>query len=187
MAVYFASYLAITVYLIRYDPKLLERRINGGPTAEKEYAQKIITFIAAVAFVGLIALPALDHRFIWSHVPLSPVLAGDALVALGWLAFYLVFRENSFPSATIEVAPDQKVISTGPYVLVRHPMYAGTVVMLLGIPIALGSWWGLPAIVAMIPAFKWRVLDEEKFLARNLLGSLEYQIAVRYRLIPSVW
>lgn len=108
MAVYFASYLAITVYLIRYDPKLLERRINGGPTAEKEFAQKIITFIAAVAFVGLIVLPALDHRFIWSHVPLSPVLAGDALVALGWLAFYLVFKENSFTSATIEVAPDQR-------------------------------------------------------------------------------
>lgn len=108
--------------LIRYDPKLLERRINGGPTAEKELAQRIITIIAAVAFVGLIVLPALDHRFMWSHVPLSPVLAGDALVALGWLAFYLVFRENSFTSATIEMAPDQKVISTGPYALVRHPM-----------------------------------------------------------------
>ena len=187
MAVYFASYLAITVYLIRYDPKLLERRINGGPTAEKELAQRIITIIAAVAFVGLIVLPALDHRFMWSHVPLSPVLAGDALVALGWLAFYLVFRENSFTSATIEVAPDQKVISTGPYALVRHPMYAGTVVMLLGIPIALGSWWGLPAIVAMIPALIWRVLDEEKFLAGNLPGYLEYQKAVRYRLIPLVW
>jgi protein-S-isoprenylcysteine O-methyltransferase Ste14 len=145
MAVYFASYLAITVYLIRYDPKLLERRINGA------------------------------------------VLAGDALVALGWLAFYLVFRKNSFTSATIEVAPDQKVISIGPYALVRHPMYAGTVVMLLGIPIALGSWWGLPAIVAMIPALIWRVLDEEKFLARNLPGYLEYQKAVRYRLIPLVW
>ena len=143
--------------------------------------------IAAVAFVGLIVLPALDHRFVWSHMPLSPVLAGDALVALGWLAFYLVFRENSFTSATIEVAPDQKVISTGPYALVRHPMYAGTVVMLLGTPIALGSWWGLPAIVAMIPALIWRVLDEEKFLARNLPGYLEYQKAVRYRLIPLVW
>ena len=172
MAVYFASYLAITVYLIRYYPKLLERRINGGPTAEKELAQKIITFIAAVAFVGLIVLPALDHQFMWSHVPLSPVLAGDALVALGWLAFFLVFRENSFTSATIEVALDQKVISTGPYALVRHPMYAGTVVMLLGIPIALGSWWGLPTVVAMIPALIWRVLDEEKFLARNRRGIL---------------
>ena len=85
------------------------------------------------------------------------------------------------------MAPDQRVISTGPYALVRHPMYAGTVVMLLGIPIALGSWWGLPAIVAMIPALIWRVLDEEKFLARNLPGYLEYQIAVRYRLIPLVW
>jgi protein-S-isoprenylcysteine O-methyltransferase Ste14 len=108
-------------------------------------------------------------------------------MALGWLAFYLVFGENSFTSATIEATPDQKVISTGPYALVRHPMYAGTVVMRLGIPIALGSWWGLPAIVEMIPALIWRVLDEKKFLARNLSGYPEYQKAVRCRLILLVW
>src|SRR5260370_13865144 len=91
MAFYFASYLAITVYLIRYDPKLLERRINGGPTAEKEFAQKIITFIAAVAFVGLIVLPALDHPFSWPHMPLSPVLPSHALSYLACSPFYLSF------------------------------------------------------------------------------------------------
>jgi protein-S-isoprenylcysteine O-methyltransferase Ste14 len=114
-------------------------------------------------------------------------LAGDALVVLGWVGIFFVFRENSFASATIELAPDQKVISTGPYALVRHPMYATALVMLLGIPIALGSMWGVLVIVAILPALIWRLLDEEKFLAKNLLGYPEYQARVRYRLIPQVW
>ena len=114
-------------------------------------------------------------------------LAGDGLVLLGWLAIFFVFKENTFTSATIELAPDHKVISTGPYALVRHPMYAGALVMLVGIPIALGSWWGLLVIVAMTPALIWRMFDEENFLARNLPGYAEYQRRVRYRLIPQVW
>jgi protein-S-isoprenylcysteine O-methyltransferase Ste14 len=120
-------------------------------------------------------------------MPAYAALAGDALVAIGWLATFFVFRENSFSSATIELAPDQRVISTGPYALVRHPMYSGGLVMLLGMPIALGSWWGVLIIVAIIPALIWRLLDEEKFLARNLPGYVEYQNKVRYRLIPGVW
>ena len=114
-------------------------------------------------------------------------LAGDALVVLGWVGIFFVFWENSFASATIELAPDQKVISTGPYALVRHPMYAAALVMLLGMPIALGSIWGVLVIVAILPALIWRLLDEEKFLAKNLPGYPEYQARVRYRLIPPVW
>jgi protein-S-isoprenylcysteine O-methyltransferase Ste14 len=187
LATYFASYLAITLYLMKKDPKLLERRMSGGPTAEKEPTQKFIMFFVSLGFIGLTVFPALDHRFAWSHVPPYAALAGDVLVVLGWLAIFLVFKENTFASATIELAPDQKVISTGPYALVRHPMYAGGLVMLLGIPIALGSWWGLLVIVAIIPALIWRLFDEEKFLARNLPGYVEYQKKVRYRLIPLVW
>jgi protein-S-isoprenylcysteine O-methyltransferase Ste14 len=128
------------------------------------------------------------HSIIASHgrTPYA-ALAGDVLIAIGWLAIFIVFKENTFTSATIELAPDQKVISTGPYALVRHPMYAGALVMLVGIPIALGSWWGVLVIVAMIPVLIWRLFDEEKFLARNLPGYLEYQDRVRYRLIPLVW
>jgi len=170
LAAYFASSLAITLYLIRNDPKLLERRMRGGPSAEKETSQKIIMFLASLGFIGLIVLPALDYRFAWSHMPPYVALAGDVLVVLGWLAIFLVFKENTFTCATIELAPNQKVISTGPYALVRHPMYAGALVMLLGIPIALGSWWGLLIIVAMMPALIWRLIDEERFLARNLPG-----------------
>ncbi len=161
--------------------------MNGGPTAEKEPVQKIIMFLVSLGFIGLIALPAFDHRFAWSHMPSYVALAGDVLVVLGWLAIFFVFKENTFTSAIIELAPDQTVISTGPYALVRHPMYAGGLVMLLGIPIALGSWWGLLAIAAMTPALIWRLFDEEKFLARNLPGYGEYQKKVRYRLIPQVW
>jgi protein-S-isoprenylcysteine O-methyltransferase Ste14 len=187
LAVYFTSSLAITLYLIKKDPKLLARRMRGGPAAEKEPTQKIIMFFASLGFIGLIVVPALDHRFAWSHMPPYVSLAGDALVALGWRAIFFVFRENTFSSATIELAPDQKVVSTGPYALVRHPMYAGALVMFLGIPIALGSWWGLLVIVTMTPALIWRLLDEEKFLARNLPGYAEYQKRVRDRLIPLVW
>jgi protein-S-isoprenylcysteine O-methyltransferase Ste14 len=187
LAVYFASSLAITLYLMKADPKLLQRRMGGGPTAEKEPAQKIIMFFASLGFIGLIVVPALDHRFAWSRAPPYIALAGDLLVALGFLAIFFVFKENTFSSATIEAAPDQTVITTGPYALVRHPMYAGALVMLLGIPMALGSWWGLLVFVAMMPALIWRLFEEEEFLARKLPGYVEYQKAVQYRLIPLVW
>jgi len=183
LTVYFASSLAITLYLMKKDPKLLQRRMSGGPTAEKEPAQTIIMFFASLGFIGLIIFPALA----WSRMPPYVALAGDVLVALGFLAIFFVFKENTFSSATIEVAPNQSVISTGPYALVRHPMYAGALVMLVGIPIALGSWWGLLVLVAMMPTLIWRLFDEERFLARKLPGYVEYQKTVRYRLIPLVW
>jgi protein-S-isoprenylcysteine O-methyltransferase Ste14 len=187
LAVYFSASLAITLYLMKEDPALLQRRMRGGPTAEKEPIQKIIMSLTSLGFIGLIIVPALDHRFAWSHMPPDVALAGDGLVLLGMLAIFFVFKENTFTSATIELAPDQRVVSTGPYALVRHPMYAGGLVMLLGMPIALGSWPGVLVFVAMLPALIWRLLDEERFLARNLPGYAVYQNGVRYRLIPRVW
>jgi len=106
---------------------------------------------------------------------------------IGWIGIYFVFRENSFASATIESAADQRVISTGPYAVMRHPMYAAALLMLLGISPALGSWWGLPVMVAILPALIWRLTDEERFLVQNLPGYPEYREAVRYRLLPLVW
>jgi protein-S-isoprenylcysteine O-methyltransferase Ste14 len=187
LAVYFAWSLAITLYLVKKDPKLLERRMRGGPTAEKETTQKIIMVLTSLGFIGLIVVPALDHRFGWSHMTTYAVLAGEGLVAVGWLAIFFVFRENSFSSATIELAPDQTVISTGPYALVRHPMYSGGLIMLFGMPIALGSWWGILVVIAIVPALIWRLFDEERFLARNLPGYVAYQSKVKYRLIPRIW
>jgi protein-S-isoprenylcysteine O-methyltransferase Ste14 len=187
LAVYFAWSLALTLYLLKEDPELLQRRMRGGPAAEKEPVQKVIMVITSLGFIGLLVIPALDHSFAWSQMPPVMALAGDILVGIGWLAIFFVFRENSFTSATIELAPDQKVISTGPYALVRHPMYSGALVMLLGIPIALGSWWGVLIIAVILPALIWRLFEEEKFLARNLAGYVEYQNGVKFRLIPMVW
>jgi protein-S-isoprenylcysteine O-methyltransferase Ste14 len=187
LSVYFGCSVAITLYLMDRDPQLLQRRLNGGPGAEKEPAQRIIMFFTSLGFIGLLILPALDHRFVWSRMPPHMALAGDGLVAVGFIAIFFVLKENTFSSATIELAPDQKVVSSGPYAVVRHPMYAGALVMLLGIPIALGSWWGVLVFVSMTPAIIWRLIEEEKFLARNLLGYTEYQQKVRRRLIPLVW
>jgi protein-S-isoprenylcysteine O-methyltransferase Ste14 len=187
LAVYFFASIAISLYLITSDPALLARRMSGGPFAEKEPAQRVIMSITSLAFVGLLVLPAIDHRLRWSELSPGAALAGDVLVLLGWLGIFFVFRENSFSSATIELASDQRVISTGPYAWMRHPMYAAALVMLLGIPIALGSSWGVLIVVAMLPVLIWRLLDEERFLVTNLPGYAEYQRRVRYRLLPLIW
>jgi len=187
LAVFFIPSLAITVYLMKKDPDLLARRMSGGPTAEKEPAQKIIMLLVSVGFIALIVIPALDHRFGWSSMPVSIALAGNGLVLLGWLGIFFVFQANTYAAATIQLAPGQTIISTGPYALVRHPMYAGGLLMLIGMPIALGSWWGLLVILAMMPALIWRLFEEEKFLVRNLAGYVAYQRTVPYRMIPLVW
>jgi protein-S-isoprenylcysteine O-methyltransferase Ste14 len=187
LAVYFAASLLITLYLMKKDPALLKRRLSGGPTAEKEKTQKIIMLFASAGFIASLVVPALDHRFAWSSVPLYAMIAGDILTALCFYSMFLVFRENTFTSATIEIAEDQKVISTGPYAFVRHPMYAGGSLLFIGTPLALGSYWGLLAFVAVLPALIWRLLDEEKFLARNLPGYVEYCARVPWRLIPGVF
>jgi protein-S-isoprenylcysteine O-methyltransferase Ste14 len=137
--------------------------------------------------MGAMILPSLDHRLSWSAVPLPIVVTGDALVALGFLIVFLVFKENTFTAATIAVAPDQKVVSTGPYAVVRHPMYSGALVMLFGTPLALGSWWGLVMFIPMIFTIAWRARDEERFLLKNLSGYEQYWQTVRYRLVPFVW
>jgi protein-S-isoprenylcysteine O-methyltransferase Ste14 len=181
------STLIITVYLARHDPKLLERRISAGPQAEKEPAQKVIATLIIFLFAAILVFSALDWRFQWSPVAPWVSIAGDALIFLSYLFFIWVFWENSYGASTIQIAEDQKVISTGPYAIVRHPMYAGALVMLAGIPLALGSWWGLFFFFLALPILIWRLLDEERFLHKYLPGYTEYTQKVRYRLIPLVW
>jgi protein-S-isoprenylcysteine O-methyltransferase Ste14 len=150
----------ITLYLIRKDLGLLERRMSGGPTAEKQPAQKFIMLCVSIGFIALLVVPGLDHRCGWSAVPLAVVVAGDVLVAIGFYLISRVYRENTFTSATIEVAENQKVISTGPYALVRHLMYASASLYLLGTPLALDSYWGLVPLAAMVPFLIWRLFAE---------------------------
>lgn len=187
LLVYLAASLAITVYLAKISPELLVRRMTGGPRYEKEPAQKIIMSVVSVGFVALILVPALDRRFGWSAMPTTVTLAGDALMLVGWLAMFLVLRANPFAASTIEVAKGQTVITSGPYALMRHPMYAGALPLLCGIPIALGSWWGLVPLALIVPVLVWRLLDEEKFLEKNLPGYADYEATVRWRLIPKIW
>ncbi len=184
---YFVPSIAITVYLMVNDPKLLARRMRGGPGAENERSQKIVMSMMSAGFIGLLVVPALDHRFAWSQMSSDVALAGDVLMVIGWVAIFFVFRENRFCFSTIEVVDGQKVISTGPYAWIRHPMYAGALFMLLGMSIALGSWWGVLVLLAMLPVLIWRLFDEEEFLSGNLPGYVAYREAVRYRLIPGVW
>ncbi len=187
LSIFIGASALITVYLMRRDPALLERRMRGGPMAEKERAQKLIMLCTSACFVALLVVPAFDHRFGWSTIPRGAVLSGDVLVAIGFYWIFLVYRENTFTSATIEVTENQKVISTGPYAIVRHPMYASATLYLLGTPLALGSYWAFIAVGAMIPFLIWRLLDEERFLTKNLSGYDEYQRRVRHRLVPCVW
>ena len=187
LAEFFIASILITLYLIKHDPALLERRMRGGPTAESRPSQRIIMLFISIGFIGLLIVPALDHRFGWSHVPELVVIVGDVLVAAGFLLIAIVYRENTFTSATIQVTKDQKVISTGPYAIVRHPMYFGALLYLIGTPLALGSYWGLLAFIAIVPFLIWRIYDEEQTLAHELPGYAEYQRHTRYRLIPGVW
>ncbi len=189
--VYLAIFIGLTVIttldLLERDPALLERRMTGGPTAEQRPVQTIIMWGASAAFIALLVVPALDYRNAWSHVPLPVVILGDALVALGFSFIMIVYRANTYTAATIQIAQNQTVISTGPYAIVRHPMYASALLYVIATPFALGSWWGLVAVALFIPLLMWRLLDEERFLAASLSGYSEYQRRVRYRLVPFLW
>ncbi|HEX7980553.1 MAG TPA: isoprenylcysteine carboxylmethyltransferase family protein [Gemmatimonadaceae bacterium] len=178
---------AVTQDLLRRDPALLERRLKGGPQAERRPAQQVIMIFASLAFLSVLVVPALDHRFRWSSVPLAGIVLGNILFIVGFLFVGRVYRENTYTSATIEIHEGQRVIDTGPYSVVRHPMYAGALLYMLGTPLALGSYIGLLGVVLMALVIVWRLSDEERMLGRELQGYEEYKTRVRYRLIPGVW
>jgi protein-S-isoprenylcysteine O-methyltransferase Ste14 len=182
-----ACTLPITLYFLRHDPALVERRLNAGPTAERQASQKLIQALAMILICAVVVVSSLDHLSEWSSVPWLLVLIGDTLVILGYAIIFLVFRANSFAAATIQVHVDQTVISSGPYAIVRHPMYAGAVPAIFGTSLALGSWWGLLPATLLVGVIVWRLLDEEAYLARNLSGYQDYQRQVRSRLVPGVW
>jgi protein-S-isoprenylcysteine O-methyltransferase Ste14 len=186
-ALFFSSVTAISVYFIKKDLTLIANRLKAGPTAEKIRSQQVTQAFVSIFFILLLLIPPLDHHFQWSSVPAYAVLISDAFVVLGLATVFLVFRENSYTSAVIEVNKEQKVITTGPYSVVRHPMYSGAMLMLLFTPLALGSFWGLLAFFPILAVIGFRLLEEEKFLAKNLTGYSEYCKKTRYRLIPFVW
>ena len=187
LVVFFGCAGGITVWLWFRDTALLERRVKAGPGSEADPMQNVIQGLAGLVFLATFAVPGLDRRFGESHVPLAVSLVGDAMIAAGFLIVFLTFRENTFTAGTIEIAEGQHVIDSGPYAIVRHPMYAGALVMIVGVPLALGSWWGLIPAALLVPILAWRLLREETFLAANLPGYGDYCGRVRYRLVPMFW
>jgi len=182
-----ASTIGFTLYLAIYDRPLLERRMKAGPQHEQEWTQKIIVSLIFLTFFAAIVLPALDYRYGRSPVPPQVSLLADGLILLSFLFMFWVIRVNSFAASNIRVEKDQRVIDTGPYAYVRHPMYAAALWLFVGVPLALGSWWSLGLIVLVMPVLAWRLLDEEKILQRDLPGYTDYMRRVRFRLIPFVW
>lgn len=187
LIVFAACVVAMNAYLLKFDPALAERRMKAGPSAEKEPEQKRIQAIAGIFFFLLTPVSALDHRFGWSFVPARLSLLGDGVMVMGFALVLAVFKENSFASATIETTETQSVVSTGPYSVVRHPMYSGALLIVAGVPLALGSFWGLLVSAAIAVMLVWRLLHEEDHLRRHLAGYEAYAMRTRYRLLPGIF
>ena len=175
------------VYLLRTNPAALERRMHAGPRYETRMVQKIISSIAFLSPVALIVFSVFDHRFGWSMVSAAISVTGDVLVAVGLGLAMLVVIQNGYAAANITVESEQTLVSTGLYGLVRHPMYAGSVVMMIGIPLSLGSYWGLVFMLPGLVVLALRIRDEEGLLEQELRGYGEYEQLVHYRLVPYVW
>jgi protein-S-isoprenylcysteine O-methyltransferase Ste14 len=184
----FAFYTWIpSVYLVRKNPAALERRMHAGPLAETRTLQQIVSTVVFICFPAMLVVSALDHRFGWSPVPTTVTVVGDILVAVGLGVAMLVVAQNGYAAANITVESGQTLVSTGLYGLVRHPMYSGSVIMMVGVPLALDSYWGLVFVVPALVALALRIRDEEEFLQQQLSGYSDYEQQVRYRLLPYVW
>ena len=192
--IYWQVYLYITIivvpmifvlfYFLKNDPLFLERRTKAK---EKEREQIIIQIVFSFIFLSGFVIPGFDKRFGWSDVPIYIVIIADIVILLGYLLIFFVFKQNSYASRIVEVEKNQKVISTGLYGFVRHPMYIGVIIMYVPTPIALGSYWGLIPMTTIPIALVFRIINEEKVLSKDLPGYKDYCQKTRYRLIPYVW
>jgi protein-S-isoprenylcysteine O-methyltransferase Ste14 len=180
----FLPMLALGIVLLIKAPSLLEKRLNAK---EKEGAQKGVLAASGLCFVAGFVVAGLDARFGWSHIPTAVVAVAALLLLLSYALYAEVMRENAYLSRTIEVQKDQKVVDTGLYGIVRHPMYAVTIWLFLAIPIVLGSWWSLLCFLPYLPIIAIRILNEERVLKEGLDGYVAYTKKVRYRLFPFIW
>jgi protein-S-isoprenylcysteine O-methyltransferase Ste14 len=176
-----------SIYLVRANHTVLQRRMRGGPVAETRTVQKVVIAVWYLSMAAMFVVSALDHRFGWSPVPMAICLVGDVLVAVGLGVAMLVVSQNSYAAATVRVEAGQELVSTGLYGLVRHPMYIGNLITMVGIPLALASYWGLVFVVPGLIVLALRIRDEEKLLRQELDGYREYTQKVRYRLVPCMW
>jgi protein-S-isoprenylcysteine O-methyltransferase Ste14 len=187
IAIFTVATTSPNLYLAVRRPDVHARRFRSGPAAESRPAQKVASLAYWASFAAIAVVSALDHRFGWSTVPTTVVVFGDVLVALGLGIAMFVVLQNSYASSTVRVEADQKVVSTGLYALVRHPMYFGLLTAMVGAPLALDSYWGLVVILPTLLVFVLRIRDEEQLLRAELSGYTDYTEKVRARLVPYVW
>ena len=184
MGLLFVPVAIVGVVLLIKDPELLERRMR---TQEREAPQKKVITASSLALLAVFLIPGFDRRYAWSTVPLTLVMLADILILLGYLLFVLTIRENRYASRVVEIQDNQVVISTGPYALVRHPMYLAVIVIFTLSPLALGSYWALiPALILPV-VLAGRIDNEEQLLRRGLNGYEDYCKQVKYRLLPFIW
>jgi protein-S-isoprenylcysteine O-methyltransferase Ste14 len=176
-----------SIYLGIKNPTALQRRMQAGPARETRLAQRIIVSGLLLLLPAVMIFSSLDHRYGWSPVPIAVTVAGDALVAIGLGLAMLVVIQNSYAAANVTIEAGQQLVTTGLYGIVRHPMYFGTLIMMVGIPLALDSWWGLVFVIPGVIALVLRILDEEEMLKQELAGYNEYTQKVPCRLVPNVW
>ena len=187
LAAFFIPVIVITVYIFRFDKRLLESRLSVGAVSEKRKVKKLVQSLAWLLFISVYILSSLDSYHGWTQVALPLSFFADAIILLAFIFLFYVFKENTFLSATIEVQEKQKVISTGLYGIIRHPMYLGAIILMGFTPLALGSWLGLIPVIILIFVIIFRAIDEEQELKKNLAGYKEYCDKVKYRLIPFIF
>jgi len=180
----FTPMFFVFVYMIRHERRLLEKRMNVNEKREK---QKFIQLFNTLLFVASMTTAGLDHRYGWSHVPFLLVIASDMTMLIGYYFFIKTMLHNKYASRVIEVRKGQKIIDTGPYAVVRHPMYAAGILMYMFIPVALGSFWAMIPLLLIPAMLIFRLLDEEKALIAGLKGYKRYMKKVKYRLFPGIW
>lgn len=176
--------LITLAYLLKNDPALLERRMR---MRERRGGQQKIILVSGIFLTLSFILPGFDVRYGWSQMPVWVAILSNAIVILGYLMVLLVFKTNSYTSRIVEVEAGQKVISTGPYAIVRHPMYVGSFLTYAFTPLALGSYWAFIPGLMILPVLVFRIIDEEKLLLRDLRGYPEYTQKVKYRMLPGIW
>lgn len=184
IALLFVPMLLLGVILLIKSPALLEKRLNAK---EKESTQKGVVAASSLLFLAGFIVAGLDFRFGWSNVPSWAVILASVVLLVSYGLYAEVMRENAYLSRTIEVSENQKVVDSGLYAVVRHPMYAVTIWLFLAIPIVLGSLWALICFVPYIAVIALRIINEEKLLERELSGYTEYKKKVKFRLLPFIW
>lgn len=187
MAAFMVATMGPTLYIAVKMPDALRRRMRAGPFAETRTLQKVVIAGTILAVVAVLVISAFDHRFGWSTVPTPVIIGGNVLVFVGLTIAQVVVVQNNYAGATITVEAGQPLVSTGLYGLVRHPMYFGTLIMMIGTPLALDSYWGLLAIAPALLILAVRIDDEETMLREELSGYDAYMDKVHYRLVPGVW